>query len=112
MAVIEALASGTPVVAMRRGAMPVIITHGLNGFLADDEQEFRDCLRHVDEIDPAACRRSVEDHFSAARMAARYVDLYEQVIQRAAAANGRAVADPRSNGAGRYANLLNGDDQA
>jgi glycosyltransferase involved in cell wall biosynthesis len=84
MAVIEALASGTPVVAMRRGAMPLVIEHGYNGFLADDEQEFQDCLQRVrsGEIKPENCRRSVEERFSAARMAERYLRLYEQVVER------------------------------
>jgi len=103
MAVIEALASGTPVVAMRRGAMPVIIKDGYNGFLADDEQEFKNCLRRVGEIDPAACRKSAEEQFSAARMATRYVKLYEQVIQRAKVAGDRRRPP---------ANLHNVDDRA
>ena len=47
MAVVEALASGTPVVAMRRGAMPVIIQHGYNGFLADSEEEFAEHLQRA-----------------------------------------------------------------
>jgi glycosyltransferase involved in cell wall biosynthesis len=84
MAVIEALASGTPVVAMRRGAMPVIIEHGYNGFLADSEQEFEECLQRVrsGEIRPENCRRSVEERFSATRMADGYIRLYQQVIRR------------------------------
>jgi glycosyltransferase involved in cell wall biosynthesis len=83
MAVIEALASGTPVVAMRHGAMPVIIQDGYNGFLADNEQEFEQCLQRVrsGEIKAENCRRSVEEGFSAARMADRYVGLYERVIE-------------------------------
>jgi glycosyltransferase involved in cell wall biosynthesis len=83
MAVIEALASGTPVVAMRRGAMPVIIDHGYNGFLADDEEQFKHYLERVDEIQPENCRRSVEKNFSAAEMVDRYLDRYEEVLERA-----------------------------
>jgi glycosyltransferase involved in cell wall biosynthesis len=82
-AAIEALACGTPVIAMRRGAFAAIVEHGVTGFLADDEREFADYLPRVGEIDPAACRRAVEERFSADTMANAYASFYEQVITRA-----------------------------
>ncbi len=82
MSVIEALACGTPVIAMNRGAMPEIIEHGVTGFLANDEDEFVKYMRRIDEIDPAACRASVEKRFSADAMAKEYVKRYEEVIRR------------------------------
>lgn len=81
MAVIEALACGTPVVAMNRGAMPEIIDHGVNGFLANDEREFEEYMLRVGEIDPAACRKSVKEKFSAKAMAEAYIDRYREVIE-------------------------------
>ena len=81
MAVIEALACGTPVVAMNRGAMPEIIEHGVNGFLANNEKEFEEYMLKVEEIDPHECRRSVEEKFSAEAMSQKYVDRYREVIE-------------------------------
>lgn len=86
LVVVEAMASGTPVIASRRGALPELVTPGV-GFLCDDEDDFVDAVGRVDEIDPAACRERVESRFTAERMARRYLELYR------AAAAGRMAAD-------------------
>jgi len=80
MAAIESLACGTPVVAMNRGAMSEIINHGVNGFLANDEDEFEEYMSIVDKIDPNVCRSSVMDKFSSKVMALEYINRYKQVI--------------------------------
>lgn len=82
MSVIEALACGTPVIAMNRGAMPEIIEHGVTGFLANNEQEFMEYMQRIDEINPSACRRSVREKFSADAMAKEYISRYKEVIKR------------------------------
>jgi glycosyltransferase involved in cell wall biosynthesis len=81
MAPIEALACGTPVIAMARGALPEIIEHSVNGFLAQNEKEFRHYMTRIDEIDPAKCRESVERKFSAATMAKNYLNRYQTILQ-------------------------------
>lgn len=81
--VVEALAAGTPVIGMRRGALPELIDDGVTGFLADDEEEFAACCGRVDELDPHACRAAAEARFTAGAMAERYLDLYREVIRRA-----------------------------
>ena len=82
IAIVDALASGTPVVAFRRGAFPEIIEHGKNGFLADTPAEFKKYMQRVGEIDPAYCRASVEKNFSAERMTKLYVERYKEIIER------------------------------
>ena len=83
MSVIEALACGTPVIAMNRGAMPEIIQHGVNGFLANSAEEFEEYVQRIDEIDPKDCRKSVEELFSAPAMAELYIERYAEVLKRA-----------------------------
>lgn len=83
MSVIEAMACGTPVVAMNRGAMPELIKHGVTGFLANTDKEFCQYMERVSEIDPQACRDWVESKFGAETMAKTYVERYKQVIARA-----------------------------
>ncbi len=81
MAAIEALACGTPVIAMARGAMPEIIEHGVNGFLASNMTEFKKYMTVIDQIDPRACRESVERRFSAQGIAKGYLERYKSVIK-------------------------------
>jgi glycosyltransferase involved in cell wall biosynthesis len=81
LSVVDALASGTPVVTYRRGAMPEIIKHGYNGFIADNYQEFKRYVKRVDEINPADCRKSVEERFSSSVMADNYDQLYRRIIE-------------------------------
>ena len=56
LSVVEALASGTPVIASNRGSMPELIDHGVTGFLVDSVDEAVDAIGRIGEIDRAACR--------------------------------------------------------
>jgi glycosyltransferase involved in cell wall biosynthesis len=89
-AVVEALACGTPVVGLRRGALPMLIEDGVTGFLADRPQELVELLDRVGEIDPAACRQAAEERFSAEAMADAYLGLYRTVLERAGQLSTRA----------------------
>ncbi len=77
---IEALATGTPVVAFRRGAAPEIVDHGATGFLVDDETELADATEAAGVLDRAACRRAASSRFSRDAMVAAHVDFYRGVI--------------------------------
>ena len=79
LSVIEAMACGTPVIAMRRGAMPELIDHGVTGFLVDSLAEAVAAIERIDEIDRAAVRQAVVDRFSVDRMADAYIELYARL---------------------------------
>jgi glycosyltransferase involved in cell wall biosynthesis len=72
----EAAASGTPVIAFARGALPEIVRDGITGFLANDTEDAAQALWRVGEIDPALCARHARENFSGATMAENYAKLY------------------------------------
>jgi glycosyltransferase involved in cell wall biosynthesis len=76
----EALASGTPVIAFRRGALPEIIDDGCTGFIVDSEAEMADAIAAVSTLRRDDCRAAAETRFSARTMTRRYVELYEQAV--------------------------------
>ncbi len=75
----EALASGTPVIAFPAGALASLIDDGRTGFLVRDAAEMARAIPRAVEIDPAACRRAAEARFSAGAMIARYLEIYERL---------------------------------
>lgn len=78
---LEALASGTPVVAFRKGALPEIVEHGRTGYIVDSMAAMADAIRAADAIDPAACRRAAEERGSATRMTAAYLEAYRTLAR-------------------------------
>ena len=56
------------------------IEHGRTGFVVESIEEAVTAVRRNDRIERAACRRDVEQRFSAERMARDYLDLYASLI--------------------------------
>jgi glycosyltransferase involved in cell wall biosynthesis len=80
----ESLACGTPVVAFPNGALPDIIEHGRTGFLVQDEREMAAAIHAAVELSPEDCRTSARRRFSLANTCQQYLELYEQLVRRAA----------------------------
>jgi glycosyltransferase involved in cell wall biosynthesis len=82
LAMIEAMACGTPVIARPCGSVPEIVEDGRTGFVGDTVDDLVEAVKRIDTIERAECRRHVEARFSVARM----VDDYEVLYRRAALA--------------------------
>nr|WP_253730409.1 glycosyltransferase family 4 protein [Lentzea flava] len=82
MVMIEAMACGTPVVALRRGAVPEVVVDGVTGLVRDEPQELVSALHDVRDIEPAKCRAHVKDNFGADRLGAGYEAAYRQALRR------------------------------
>lgn len=81
LSVIEAMACGTPVIAMNKGSMPELIRSGENGFLAENISEAIEQVKNVSPLSRKTCRTTVEMHFSKERMAQKYMEVYRQIMQ-------------------------------
>ena len=79
LTLIEAMASGTPVLGTRRGALPEIVTAD-TGALGDTLVELVALRASIGHLDPAACRAHVEARFTHRNMAEGYLSLYREVI--------------------------------
>ena len=79
----EALASATPVIANRVGAIPELIEDGKNGFLVSTVEEMAQAIWRLRTINPQDCRQSAADRCDAFRMGQQYLAMYETMLSEA-----------------------------
>lgn len=79
---VEAMATGTPVIAFRRGAMEEIIRHGETGFLVEpgDCARAASVVENLGDISRARCRSHVEEHFTLEQMVKAYERVYSMLL--------------------------------
>ena len=92
---IEALACGTPVLALNRGSVPELLRHGVTGLIGNSVDELIALAPDLGALDRRACRREAERRFSASVMADGYERVYQRVI-----AEQSCAADACSDGGG------------
>jgi len=80
LAMIEAMACGTPVIAMRRGSVPEVIEDGVTGFIVETEAEAIAAVRRLPKLDRKRVRQTFETRFTGRRMAEDYVGLYQRLV--------------------------------
>lgn len=81
----EAISSGTPVIAFRSGALPEIVEDGVTGIIVDSEDGLAEAAGRVDEISAEACRARAKLRFDARGMANGYMNLYAEIIRKSVA---------------------------
>jgi glycosyltransferase involved in cell wall biosynthesis len=83
----EALACGTPVIALREGSVPEVIEDGVTGFICHFEDEMVRAVERLPELDRALCRAEAERRYSPAAMADSYERVYADVLASASQPN-------------------------
>ncbi len=80
LVMIEAMACGCPVIAMRRGSVPEVMDDGITGFIVDNVEEAIAACGRLHELDRDRVRAQFDRRFTSHRMAADYVAVYEKLI--------------------------------
>jgi glycosyltransferase involved in cell wall biosynthesis len=112
LVMIEAMACATPVLGFRCGSVPEIIDDHVTGRVVATLDEAIAALPQVIRLDRRAVRRRFLERFSAPRMAADYLDVYQRlnraakpgVVQIDPPLELNVAALPRKNGLERHAN--------
>jgi glycosyltransferase involved in cell wall biosynthesis len=103
LAMIEAMACGTPVIAFCCGSVPEVIEDGVSGFIVNDVEQAVTAVRQVDELNRLLVRRAFERRFTVETMARAYLDIYRGLpgtrtgALAAKAANWHALASEESS---------------
>ncbi len=90
MVMLEAMATGTPVVALHRGSVPELVEPGRTGLICEAADELPGALRAASGLDPAACVAHVAENFSTDRL----TEDYEAVFRRFVAGPAVAAREP------------------
>lgn len=80
LTMVEAMATGTPVIASRNGSTPEVVQDGVSGFVCNTVKEMIEAVPRVATLDRLECRRYAERTFSAEAMADAYERVYRQVL--------------------------------
>jgi glycosyltransferase involved in cell wall biosynthesis len=88
LAMIEAMACGTPVIAWRRGSVPEVVDEGVTGYIANDVDQAVAAVAKCFGHDRQLCRQGFERRFTAARMARDYVTAYRRLLAQDDSASG------------------------
>jgi glycosyltransferase involved in cell wall biosynthesis len=81
LTLIEAMATGCPVVAFNKGSIPEIIKNGETGFVVEDAEGMVDAVQNIASINRARCREHALEHFTAAKMADGYEEVYRKILK-------------------------------
>ena len=80
LVMVEAMACGTPVLAMPGGSVPEVVQDGVSGYIC---RSVRSMAKRVGELNfkPSAVRNYVEENFSVEHMVRDYVSLYDEILR-------------------------------
>jgi glycosyltransferase involved in cell wall biosynthesis len=82
LAMIEAMACGTPTIAFGCGSVPEVLEDGVTGFIVSSEPEAVKAVSRIPELSRSTCRTMFEARFTDLRMAKDYIEVYQSLTGR------------------------------
>lgn len=76
LTLVEAMASGTPVIAFNKGSIPELVVNGETGYVVENVMGMAEAIKRIGEIDRNKCRKRAEENFTVERMVDGYEKLY------------------------------------
>src|SRR5207248_9644101 len=82
LVMVEAMACGTPVLALRGGSVPEVVKDGISGYVCHSVRELAKRVKQLN-FKPAELRAYVAENFSLERMVREYEQAYKDAIVQA-----------------------------
>jgi glycosyltransferase involved in cell wall biosynthesis len=80
LVMVEAMATGTPVIGIGLGSIPEVVKDGETGFVVENVNDAVEAVQKVRQIDRRKCRKWVEQNFTAEKMVDGYIKVYEKIL--------------------------------
>jgi glycosyltransferase involved in cell wall biosynthesis len=77
---VEALACGTPIAGIKRGALPEILNNKTSVLVQEDCNALADAIKKAETLSREACRDYAVNNFSIEKMISQYIDVYENTL--------------------------------
>jgi len=81
LTLVEAQATGTPVIGFNKGSVPELVRHGETGFVVEDVDQAVAAIPRLEEINRGRCRRWIETRFTIEKMVDGYIEVYRRIIE-------------------------------
>ncbi|MGB6312457.1 MAG: glycosyltransferase, partial [Pseudolabrys sp.] len=80
LVMVEAMATGTPVIAWRNGSVPKVVDEGVTGFVVDSIEDAVRAVGQIGVLDRSAVRQRFEERFTSSQMATKYIAVYKELV--------------------------------
>jgi len=75
----EAMMCGCPVITLDKGAMREVVDNDVTGYVAKDDQEFKEAMKKIDQLNPRLVHEKALERYGRSKIVKNWIPLYEAV---------------------------------